>query len=334
MINNLSQLTKRITRLTTRLSLAAIHLLLIGINGWYLLRYTVGDQWGVVRLGSYFAPWLFMSLFPALVIAIAARRRLLSGGLTLTLLFFGFHYGPLFWPQARAAGEDELRVMTFNVHYTNRNVEEIGRMILDEQPDVIAMQETVGDFTTLLVAHLDGKYPYHLQEEGLTLVSRYPLDRQAKLSPSIRLQRATVETPSGFVTLWNIHPTTAVDDFSWQVQHQTLAVVGEAVTHVNKPLILLGDFNTTPDAENYDLIAEHLVDAHATVGRGFGFTFPHFNSRLNLPWYAQPLEQIQPVVRIDHIFVSNHFAPQDTYVLPETFGSDHRPVVATLRFQD
>jgi vancomycin resistance protein VanJ len=88
----------------------------------------------------------------------------------------------------------------------------------------------------------------------------------------------------------------------------------------------LGDFNTTDQTENYRLVAEQLTDVHWAVGRGFGFTFP------DLRRYGADSPLIGPVVRIDHIFVSQHFTPQEIHVIPSGHGSDHLPVVATLRF--
>jgi endonuclease/exonuclease/phosphatase family metal-dependent hydrolase len=44
------------------------------------------------------------------------------------------------------------------------------------------------------------------------------------------------------------------------------------------------------------------------------------------------LPLLGPVVRIDHVFVNEHFAPQEIHVAPGEYGSDHWPVVATLRF--
>ena len=41
---------------------------------------------------------------------------------------------------------------------------------------------------------------------------------------------------------------------------------------------------------------------------------------------------VAPVVGIDHIFVSAHFTAQEIHIIPESYGSDHRPVVATLGF--
>ncbi len=327
-----------ILRAIRRLSLAAIHLLIAWIISWLLLRLTVGDQLGPVRLGSYFAPWMFLALFPALLVALLARKRWLTGVIGLLLLLFGLHYSPLFWPrlaQARAAVNDgELRVMTFNVHYANRNATGIAEMIRAEQPDVIAMQELTEDLGDPLLSKLAADYPYHLIEDWglrLTLISRYPLTPRPRPVGLSRAQQASVETPNGPITLWNIHPPTAIGNRSWQAQHQTLRAIAAEISGTSGPIIVLGDFNTTPDAENYGLIAAHLTDVHQVVGRGFGFTFPQVNPRFNLPWYTHPVHYINPVVRIDHIFVSPHFIPLESDVIEQTLDSDHRPVVATLQ---
>jgi endonuclease/exonuclease/phosphatase family metal-dependent hydrolase len=79
-------------------------------------------------------------------------------------------------------------------------------------------------------------------------------------------------------------------------------------------------------------IAQRLLDVHRAVGRGFGFTFPEPDFLALTPWYVRPFDMMSPMVRIDYIFVSEHFIPQETHVLPRGYGSDHRPVVAKLRF--
>jgi vancomycin resistance protein VanJ len=121
---------------------------------------------------------------------------------------------------------------------------------------------------------------------------------------------------------------------SWDAQRQILAGVASAVNGEERPLIVLGDFNTTPQAENFDLLANRLTDVHQAAGRGFGFTFPEPAALAALPWYLQPARLLAPVVRIDHILVNDRFMPLESYVVPAGYGSDHRPVVATVRFVD
>ena len=102
--------------------------------------------------------------------------------------------------------------------------------------------------------------------------------------------------------------------------------IAEEVKAAVGPLIVLGDFNTTDQTENYRLVANQLTDVHHTVGRGFGFTFPTGLKRI-AGWFV-----FGPLVRIDLVFVSQHFLPQEIYVVPNSCGSDHRPVVASLQW--
>ena len=166
----------------------------------------------------------------------------------------------------------------------------------------------------------------------LTLISRYPLTVHPSPAEISRGQNAIVETPQGHITIWNLHPSTALNQRGWEAQRQYLNLVAQKIRADHRPLIVLGDFNTTPEAENYQLIASHLTDVHRTVGRGFGLTFPNLSALPPLPWYLQPLQKLKTMVRIDHIFVSDHFIPQETHVVGAAFQSDHYPVVATLRF--
>jgi endonuclease/exonuclease/phosphatase (EEP) superfamily protein YafD len=61
---------------------------------------------------------------------------------------------------------------------------------------------------------------------------------------------------------------------------------------------------------------------------GYGHTWParqtgHIRSR----W----LYAFSPLTRIDYVFHSRHWAAVDAAVLQLPTGSDHRPIVATLR---
>ena len=90
------------------------------------------------------------------------------------------------------------------------------------------------------------------------------------------------------------------------------------------PLIVGGDFNTTEQSENYRLINQYLANAHWEAGWGFGFSFPAHNPHYN------HIPVITPMVRIDHIFYSNHFFARSAQTLATSGGSDHLPVTAEL----
>jgi vancomycin resistance protein VanJ len=274
-----------------------------------------------------------MALTPALVVALLARRRWLLRIVLLLGLVFGMRYWPLLAPRLSllraGTNASEIRVMTFNVNWANRNAQDIAGLVRAEAPDIVAMQELTEDLAVLLQAELASEYPYFLLDNsrGLTgLISRYPMTAQSVPPALWHTQRASVETPAGAVTIWNLHLSTAVSQRGWESQRKMAAVVARESKREAGPLIVLGDFNTTDHTENYRLIAARLTDVHWAVGHGFGFTFP------DLRQYTESSPILGPVVRIDHIFVSQHFSPYEIHVVASGFGSDHRPVVATLRF--
>jgi vancomycin resistance protein VanJ len=322
-----------LVRFLGRLITAAAWVFAASLIAWNALRIYPGDRWLLVRLGNYFAPWLFMALVPALVVALLARRPWLMRVALLLALVFMARYWPVLVPRPPqlSAGDEasELRVMTFNVYYANRNVSDIADLIRAESPDVIALQELTDDLAVPLRAELRAEYPYFLYDssQSLTgLISRYALT-DPSVHPALRYsQSAGVETPGGSVKIWSVHLSTALSQRGWEWQKDMAAAIAEEAKQEAGPLIVLGDFNTTDQTETYRLVADQLTDVHWSVGRGFGFTFP------DLRRYGADSPILGPVVRIDHIFVSDHLTPQEIHVIPSGHGSDHQPVVATLRF--
>ena len=338
---NLIRLGLSAARFSYRLIIAAAQIFVLGVLSWHILRFYPGDRWYPVRLGSYFAPWLMMALVPFLSLALLGRRfKLASLALVAMLLFIG-RYTYLFLPRPAIADNSaaSLKIMTFNVHYNNRKAQEISEMIRKENPDVIAFQELTNGLAIPLEAELGADYPYTLagtmDRFTVALASRYPLVKAPEPLASQRLVRATLQGPDGLIDIWVIHPYVGVSSEGWQLQKDILEVVAGEVAKAEGPVIVMGDFNTTDQAENYALLGDHLKNAYQVAGQGFGFTFPVMSSRpsRNHSLRTQILYWLAPVVRIDHIMVSSHFNVREIHLIPDNLGSDHRPVVATLQWK-
>lgn len=306
---------------------------------WNVARVYPGDRWLPVRVGNYFAPWLMIGAFVALTIAVLERRRWLWRVFLVLCLIFVVRFWPVLLPHlygnsaAANTSTGSLRVMTFNVHYANEDVAGVARLIHAEAPDLVAFQEFTQPFAGRLISELAPEYLYALLDHGewprLGLISRYPLTALPTPSDAWRTQVARWATPEGEVIVWNVHSSPSVGQRGWERQRQTFLAIAREVKAASGPVIVLGDFNTTDQAQNYQLLAEHLTDVHRAVGWGFGFTFP---GRWRDPW-PLPIHKVPlvPILRIDHIFVSQHWLPEAIHVVPEGPGSDHLPVVATLR---
>jgi endonuclease/exonuclease/phosphatase family metal-dependent hydrolase len=84
----------------------------------------------------------------------------------------------------------------------------------------------------------------------------------------------------------------------------------------------LGDFNFIDRSATYRLMVDAgLTDTFRAVGSGAGFTFP---TRFQYLPVRLPL-----LVRIDYIWVTNHFQPLSSQVALG-YGSDHLPVISEI----
>lgn len=294
---------------------------------WQAMRWWPSDRVWLVAFSNYFAPWILLLLLPTIGLAWLTRQRALTAILLFSALLIAFRLAPLFLFKSPATTTTrDLKVMTFNVHGRNNNVEGILGLILREEPDLIAFQELSPVVAAGLVDALGDRYPYHTLESdqrvwGQGLLSRYPMQATSEL-PDYRYLSAVVQAPQGAITVLNVHPPTP---FQWERQHGMFRSLAEQIASIDGPLLVVGDFNTTDQSENYALVRRYLTDAFQESGWGFGFSFPA-TAKLGIQW-------LRPLVRIDYIFHNDFFASHDTRVLEENGGSDHRPVVSTLSFR-
>jgi endonuclease/exonuclease/phosphatase (EEP) superfamily protein YafD len=157
--------------------------------------------------------------------------------------------------------------------------------------------------------------PYTLQ----AVASRYPITPLAVMPKKGRAQKVLVETPNGPITVINVHPSFP----GWQRRYRQMStLLAEDILSADGPVILGGDFNTTDQTDMYKLINQYLQNAHWEAGWGFGFTYPSSELRIGHRF------SLPRLVRIDHIFYSDHFFAHNAGTLTESGGSDHLPVVA------
>jgi vancomycin resistance protein VanJ len=297
---------------------------------WYPLRWWPGDRLLPVRLLNYFMPWLLVGLLPSLLVAGLAHRYRLLLLLAVPTIFIGLTFAPLFLPRPRAvlAASTPLKVMSYNVWHHNPNIADPIAIIRGEQPDILLLQEVYSPHLARIIndelADLYPKgNPYFAYESriGQAVISRYPITKIGITYHQGRTQKVLVDTPDGFITVWNVHPLAPL---AWSRQYRQISALAEEIAAVEGPLIVGGDFNTTDQAETYRLINQHLSNAHWQAGWGFGFSFPAHAPRF------KRLPIITPMVRIDHIFYSSHFFAHNAHTLSISGGSDHLPVVAEL----
>ncbi len=303
---------------------------------WYLLRWWSGDHFFPVRLAGYFLPWLPVGLIPGLVVAGLARRKWLSLALTGPGIFIGLTFAPFFLPSSNNTPPTSpiLKIMSYNLWLGNQNVLAISEVIRQEQPDILLLQELNPAIAQTLFDELSNLFPdselyFDFVQESehefpffQAVISRYPLMPISVEADKGRVQKVMVETPTGPLAVWNVHP---VPPIYFGSQHcQQLSALAADIAAVDGPLIVGGDFNITNQSELYQSINRYLGNAHREAGWGLDFTFPASPHTQGLPVATGPL------YRLDHIFYSRHFFAHSAQTLTESGGSDHLPVAAKL----
>ena len=198
-----------------------------------------------------------------------------------------------------AQGSDELSaerpvrltVMTYNIYHGETmkgdfDLDRIARVIGDEDPDVVALQE-VGfrtrrargyDLATELgwrtkMAPLFGRaMKYDGGEYGVAILSKHsfvstrnvPLPHSQGREPRAALE-ATISLPSGAtVSIVGTHLDHLRDEGDRLAQAQTIV---EEFADNAMPTILAGDLNALPDSETLALLRRHWTAAHGDSRR-------------------------------------------------------------------
>ena len=226
---------------------------------------------------------------------------------------------------------DVIRVGTYNIHYGydtfwHFNLEEMARTIEESGADIVALQEVdTGRITSYgvddalwLARRLGMQVVYQPTVEyltGVALLSRIPVeDSGGWLLTSHEEQTgmawAQVRTATSMLNAYGLWLGLSVDERARQIED----ALGRLDLASGTPLVLGGDFNSTPGSPTYQrLTAAGLIDPFAVLGRE--------------PAYSSPA--INPTEHIDFVWVRG-LEPMDAQVLP-SLASDHRMVIIEAR---
>lgn len=213
-----------------------------------------------------------------------------------------------------------LRLLHVNVLVSNLHHAAVERLIKDQQPDVVLLQEINPRWMDALRG-LRSAYPHGTavvlsNEYGLALLSRMPLETVEAVQvihgglPSIV---ARLSLGGRRVTLIGTHPHAPTTRLKTRLRDRHLLALADRVRQLTGPVIVFGDFNTT----SWSWIFRRLVrDGRLRDSRqGFGIqpTWP-------TAWW--PLLRVP----IDHCLVSRDVLVLNRLVGPAV-GSDHLPIV-------
>lgn len=305
-----------------RLIVGALVLLLVG---WAVVAGLTGDKFTFARLGIYLAPHLMMLAAGLIILALILRAWIsMTGAALVAAGLFALLSPQLLRGTPDAAGIESADVLTVLTHSVRGA--DLEAFLRAHTADIIALQE-VEDPEALInrLGDLYGAEPlHHCRHEREILLSRYPLGPPDALTRHWQLF-CHISLPGGSALVGSLHMPKA--RFKGAVEQlEAFEMLAGVVDAEPRPMILAGDFNTTPMTAPYRMLTTRLVDAFAVAGKGTGATFPTPSRPL--------LGLAGGFLAIDHVFTSAVFEALEAKVLPDYApGADHFPVRVELALQ-
>jgi endonuclease/exonuclease/phosphatase family metal-dependent hydrolase len=238
-----------------------------------------------------------------------------------------------------------LRVMSYNIHHANPpskskegtiDIDAIAKVIGQQNPDIVALQEVdvntkrSGNMNQAVTLAQKLKMNFYFAKAidhdggdyGVAILSRFPITDPAtyKLPKNMEpkaeqrvLAVGTLEVKKGvFIRFASTHLDAQRNDDNRILQ---VTEIKKIISNEKLPILIAGDLNAIPGSQTVN-----IFDAVFTrTCKDCGFTIPVVN----------------PNKTIDHIAykTGNNFSVTANEVIPETYASDHLPILSVLELK-
>lgn len=284
----------------------------------------------VAELTSHFRfhYFLLLLLFTFLfVLGRHYRRAGLTAVFTLTnlALILPFYITPI---TTATANTPTYRAVNLNVRAYNTEYDTVLTFLTDTQPDLIVLLEAHHTDWENALEPLQQRYPYNNLSEsgrydGTLIFSRFPFANSSgirdipdpfRLSAIGQFQL----TPSQQLTVVAAHPRSPMAVGRMEQRNDHLLSLATSLATQPKPLLLLGDMNTTPWSPIFRELEKESGLRNGRLGFGLIATWPVPLGSLGIP--------------IDHAFVSPNITIHQFQRGP-AIGSDHYPIIIDFSIQ-
>lgn len=232
-------------------------------------------------------------------------------------------FGPHSHPVTVAPETPVLRVLSWNAYYINSRKKELLDRVSDLNADLVVLQEIHASWEEDLHEHPQLKrYPYRYHDphfySARCLLSRYPITYLGNMLPGSYTQPYfRLHWAEQNIVVTAVHTVNAISQQYTKTQVEQIRRLADIAAAERGPLLMIGDFNSTPHNRNYRVMADVLRCSWTDAGRGLSYTF--------VPEYWPGV-----FLHLDYVFHSEHWRTLSYEVLPDQAGSDHRGVVVQL----
>jgi len=233
-------------------------------------------------------------------------------------------------PPLPSDGRQVIKLMTHNLFGLNRDMERVASVIAAEDPDIVALQEFFPEQRARLPQLLAPRYPYSVRCIGgkranIAIFSKLPFD-EAQDGDCPEDDSGTQRTAHILATFTLANGTrfaVLTTHFDWpfpiERQRQQRDVIVNALKGVAVPLLVVGDFNSTP----WSYAQRDFADAAGLTRQTHGIlTWP-------VRFWVKGWRNTLPFLPLDQVMTRGAVTIHDIHAGPPT-GSDHLPIIVTF----
>lgn len=233
----------------------------------------------------------------------------------------GMRMLPQFMPITRQslAGAETLKAMLINVQTESRGYAETIKLVLNEKPDFVFVEE-VDDKWMQELGALSNAYQHVIAEPrednfGAALLSQRPFREKRVLylgDAGVPSLAARFDVSGQDLLVVGTHPVPPVGTTDFALRNQQLDCVAEYIRKRSLPTLLLGDLNVSPWSYYFRQFVRKSQLSDSSRGFGFQPTWPTVSLLLLVP--------------IDHCLSSREVVVTNRRTCP-SIGSDHYPLL-------
>lgn len=302
-------------------------------------------------LQYFMLPGIFWNLcFPLLPIVLIfyalryKKRSTIKYSAILIALLFILELGCYLFGTERLSspeGNQELKVLTYNLYFKNQNHKDVLQVINRSDPDILFVQELTPQWKVSLDQGLGGRYPHKSVKAmngvmGIGIYSKYPLSNEIFLNrldikkpyaqvvdlqiKDTRLQLINTHLPSPAEILAHkdqLIKYTLINHQLRITQLSNLISLAKSDQEKYDAQILAGDLNTLKYEPVFKKLRMTWYNGSNHSIFSLGFTFPN-------------IEKLPPVMTLDYIMGRGKMTFTNTQVINEG-SSDHLPVESMIR---
>ena len=286
--------------------------------------------WWAFDLFSHFRVQYVAVALALTIAALAVRAYRSVAVLAIVALVHGLAIKDLWLggTASAAPGGTALRVVSLNVFAYNPTPEKVLEFVRAANADLVVLVDARLDPWQPVLSALRTLYPHQAPRDPgprrVILFSRHPIVEEQVVRPPGGLRPylvAEVALGDETVVIAGVHPfaPSPTGPDGTHRRNRQLDHIAATLGQAQRPVIVAGDFNTTPWSPYFqDLLATAGL-RNAAEGRGYIATWPTFFWPLQIP--------------IDHVLLKGPLAVTSVHRGPDV-GSDHYPIIADLRLSD